>query len=133
MFGWNQTNTQTLHWFKLRELILKKKLSGIWGRNWHTFTRLTLRRTVHTIVAFGERSADLMVTVVLFVLSSSPTFLQSLWYDMFCNSPLFYLNCACIFLVKCLFFWSYCLRVTKSESLCTPATFKVLVASICDV
>ncbi|KAG8492269.1 hypothetical protein CXB51_009955 [Gossypium anomalum] len=33
----------------------------------------------HTIAAFGERSLDLMVTVVLFVLSSSLTFPQNLW------------------------------------------------------
>ena len=79
LLGRSQTSTQTHHWFKLREWTPRRRSLGTQGKRWLTSTRPKWRRMAHTTVAFGERWPGLMVTLALFVLSSSPTFHLTPW------------------------------------------------------
>lgn len=96
---------------------------GTVGSEWHTSTRPRSRRTELTTDAFGARLRGLMVTVVLSVLNSNPTCLQSPWYDEWLVwwklRPLGF-----SYLILNLRLSLMC-RALGSEYSCTPATYKV--------
>jgi hypothetical protein len=78
--GPSRTSTQTPRWSRLREWTQRRRLRGMLASAWLISTRPRWRRMVPTIAAFGGRWLGLMVTVVLFVLSSSRIFHQNPWY-----------------------------------------------------
>lgn len=77
--GPSQTNTRTLPSSRLRGWTPRRRLHGTLVSAWLISTRPRWRRMGLTTAAFGVRWQGLMVTAVLFVLSSSQTFHRNPW------------------------------------------------------